>query len=174
MMQFYAIYAVLAGLGVEAVVQPVSERKPAPGFRLADASGKLNRLSSFRGRVVVLNFWATECGGCVREIPWFMDFDRLYRSKGLDVIGVSMDILYEDLKGPEEGWQRVKPFVKAKGLAYPILMGDDSVTKGYGIEALPATYLLDKQGRVAAKYIGLIDRSNIEDNFKMLLKERLR
>jgi len=60
---------------------------------------------------VLLDFWATDCGGCKLEIPWYMEFDRAYKSKGLAVVGVSMDILYEGLKNAEQGWTKVKPFV---------------------------------------------------------------
>ena len=82
--------------GVRAVIQVAKDRKSAPAFRLPDASGREVSLSKYRGKIVLLDFWATECGGCRVEIPWFMEFDRSYKSKGLDVVGVSMDILYEN------------------------------------------------------------------------------
>jgi len=76
-----------------------------------NSSGKNVNLSDFHGKVVLLDFWATDCGGCKLEIPWYMEFDRAYKSKGLAVVGVSMDILYEGLKNAEQGWTKVKPFV---------------------------------------------------------------
>ncbi|HME07990.1 MAG TPA: hypothetical protein VKG25_13120 [Bryobacteraceae bacterium] len=83
-----------------------------------------------------------------------------------------MDILYEDLKGPDEAWSRVRPFIQEHKVNYPILMGDDQVTKSYAIEALPVTHLLDKHGRVAATYAGVADKEDVERNVKALLMER--
>jgi peroxiredoxin len=171
--------AALQGIGraaetprVHATIQSPKDRKPAPAFRLADAFGKNIHVSRYRGRVVLLDFWATECGGCKTEIPWFMEFERAYKSKGLDVVGVSMDVVYEDLKGAKEGWSKVKPFVQAQGVNYPIVMGDNQVLKSYNIDAFPTTYLIDKAGRIAAAYVGVVDRADVEANIKALLKER--
>ncbi len=170
-----AVFALLAGAAdqktVRAVLQPATERKVAPAFRLLSASGKAVRLSKYRGKVLLLDFWATTCGGCVAEIPHFIEFAGAYKSKGLAVVGVSLDIMYEDLKNADEGWSRVKPFVQEHKVNYPILMGDDPVTKLYNIEAMPATYLIDKHGRVAATYIGIVDKNDVESNIKTLLRE---
>jgi peroxiredoxin len=158
--------------GVRAAIKAVGQRKPAPAFRLADASNRVVPLSRYRGNVVLLDFWATECGGCKVEIPWFMEFKRIYQSRRFEVVGVSMDVPYESLKDAAEGWKRVRPFVRSHQVNYPILMGDDNVTKTYGITALPVTYLLDRSGRIAAEYPGLVDREDIVRNIKTLLNER--
>jgi peroxiredoxin len=158
--------------GIQASIQPAQQRKQAPAFWLEDAAGKKTTLADYRGKVVLLDFWATECGGCVREMPEFMDLAQAYRKKGLAVVGVSMDILYETLKNSTEGWSRVKPFVEAHKVNYPILMGDDQVTKRYDIQALPLTYLIDKRGRIAAAYAGVVDRGNVESNIQALLNEQ--
>ena len=152
-------------------LEPIASRKAAPAFRLSDVAGKVVPLSSYRGKVVVLNFWATECGGCKLEIPWFMEIARANANRKLSVLGVSEDILYEDLKGPAEAWLRVTPFVQSHKVNYTILMADDSVSKGYNITALPATYLLDRRGRIAATYVGLVNRENLEANIRHLLAE---
>ena len=166
------VFAPAAGPStVRAAIQPPSARKAAPAFSLLDASGKAVRLSDFRGKVVLLDFWATECGGCKLEIPWFMELDQAYRAKGLAVVGVSMDILYEDLKDAKEGWSRVNPFVRTQKINYPILMGDQQVTKLYDIQALPVTYLIDAKGRIAATYVGLVNKDDAEANIKTLLIE---
>ncbi len=157
---------------IRAALQPPNTRKPASIFSLLDASSKAIRLSDYRGKVVLLNFWATECGGCRLEIPSFLELDQAYKGSGLVVVGVSMDILYEDLKNAREGWSRVKPFVEAHRVTYPILMGDDNVTKLYDIQALPLTHLIDTKGRIAAVYVGVVDKNNIEANIKVLLRER--
>ncbi|MBV8841926.1 MAG: redoxin domain-containing protein [Bryobacterales bacterium] len=112
---------------VRAQIQTVKERKLGPEFGLVNARQKKIALSDFRGKVVLLNFWATECGGCRVEIPYFAEFDQKYRSKGFEAVGLSMDISYEGLKGPEEAWARVNSFVKNRRLAFPILMADDAV-----------------------------------------------
>jgi peroxiredoxin len=83
-----------------------------------------------------------------------------------------MDILYEDLKGPAEAWSLVNPFVQTRKVDYPILMGDDRITKHYSVDALPVTFLIDSRGRIAAKYVGIVDRANLEENIKALLTER--
>jgi peroxiredoxin len=152
-------------------VQPEQQRMLALGFSLKDATGKTVRLSAYRGQVVLLDFWATACGGCVEEIPAFVEIAQAYSGRGLATVGVSEDIVYEDLKGPEEAWSRVKPFVRDHKMRYAVLMGDDQVTAVYGIKALPLTYLLDTRGRIAATYLGVVDRANLEANINLLLGE---
>ncbi len=159
---------------VRATIQPIQDRKQAPAFWLENAAGKKVKLSDYHGKVVLLDFWATECGGCVRDMPGFMDLAQAYKKKGLTVVGVSMDISYEDLKNSNEAWIRVKPFVEAHKVNYPILMGDDQVTKRYAIQALPLTYLIDKRGRIAASYAGVVDKDNVESNIQTVLKESKR
>jgi len=156
---------------VRATVQPEPERKLAPDFALKDAAGTTVRLSAYRGRVVLLDFWATACGGCVEEIPAFVEIAQAYDGRGLATIGVSEDIVYEDLKGPDEAWSRVNPFVRNHKMRYAVLMGDAQVTAVYDIKALPLTYLLDTRGRIAATYAGVVDRANLETNINALLRE---
>src|SRR5258706_14343495 len=152
-----AIAGAIGQQAIRARVQGETDRSAAPSFRLANASGRLVKLSDFRGNPVVLNLWATECGGCRAELPAFIQMDRRYRGKGLVVVGVSLDIMYSDLKNSTEGWARVKPFVEAKGMEYPILLDDGSVERVFKVTALPATYLIDRAGRIAATYVGVVD-----------------
>ena len=156
---------------IRVAVEPQPTRKPAPDFVLLDASGKSVPLSTFKGNPLVLDLWATKCGGCIKEIPSFIEIHHAYRNRGLAVVGISMDILYEDLKGPAEAWGLVNPFVRVQKVDYPILMGDDGITKRYSVNALPVTYLIDRRGRIAATYVGIVDRANIEANIKTLLAE---
>lgn len=104
-------------------------------------------------------------------MPAFAELHRTYSAKGLAVVGVSLDILYENLKGPAEAWSRVTPFLKSRGIPYTILMGEDATSKDYKIEAMPVTLLLDKKGRVATKYVGIVDVGDVESNVKALLRE---
>jgi peroxiredoxin len=155
---------------IQAILHDAKDRPAAPAFVLKSAAGKAVRLSDFRGKPLVINLWATECGGCKAELPTFVDLSRTY--KGLTVLGVSMDIMYEDLKSADEGWARVKPFLPAHGIQYPIALDDGSVENAFKVTALPATYLIDRSGRVAATYIGVVDPTNLEANIKALLAER--
>src|SRR3569623_983638 len=107
---------------IRAALQPRSVRKTAPDFALLDASGKSVSLSSFTGKPLILDLWATKCGGCIKEIPSLIELHHTYAARGLAVVGISMDILYENLKGPAEGWNLVNPFVQARKVDYPILM----------------------------------------------------
>src|SRR5271170_1670485 len=94
---------------VRAIVQPTEDRRPAPAFVLTDAAGKKVKLSDYRGKVVLLDFWATWCHGCKKEIPWFSEFERKYGSQGFAVVGVSLD---------DGGWPVVKPFIKTARVPY--------------------------------------------------------
>jgi peroxiredoxin len=160
------------GADIRVAVESQSARKPAPDFVLLDASSKPVPLSSFKGKPLLLDLWATKCGGCIKEIPSFIAIHHAYANRGLAVVGISMDVLYEDLKGPAEAWSLVNPFVETNKVDYPILMGDAGITKRYSVNALPVTYLIDRQGRIAAKYVGIVDRANIEANIRTLLAER--
>jgi peroxiredoxin len=156
---------------VQARLQLPELRQPASGFALKDGKGHLVRLSHFRGRVVLVDFWATACGGCVQEIPTFVEIANAYQGRGLQTMGVSEDIVYENLKGPEDAWARVTPFIREYRVPYLIVMGDERELKTYDIQALPLTYLVDRTGRVAAVYSGIVDRANIEANVQALLAE---
>jgi peroxiredoxin len=137
------------------------ERKPAPEFELKDADGKTVRLSDYKGKVVLLDFWATWCGPCKIEIPWFIEFERQYKDKGFSVIGVAMD---------EEGWTVVKPFISELAINYRILQGTDSTAQLYGgVDALPTTFLIDRDGKIAATHVGLAGKDDFEDGIKKLM-----
>lgn len=145
-----------------ASLKPDNERKNAPDFALKDANGKTVRLADYRGKVVLLDFWATWCGPCKIEIPWFMEFERAHKDKGFAVIGVSMD---------EEGWDAVKPFVNRLGINYRIVIGNDVTAQAYGgVEALPTTFLIDRDGRIAAVHVGLTSKGDIEHGIQQLLQ----
>ena len=150
--------------GMRAVLQPGNERKAAPELTLQDSSGKTMELEDYRGKIVLLDFWATWCTGCKKEIPWFSDFQKTYGPQGFAVIGVSMD---------EGGWKVLKPFLAANHVPYRMVLGNDSTAKQFGIQNLPDTFLIDRQGRVAAVYKeALVDKDNVEANIKTLLSER--
>jgi cytochrome c biogenesis protein CcmG/thiol:disulfide interchange protein DsbE len=167
-MKFTALFLLLAGAAaaqsnVRAELRPDAERKAAPEFALKNSAGKTMTLQKYRGKVVLLDFWATWCHGCKEEIPWFAEFQRKYAGQGLQVVGVSLD---------EEGWKAVKPFLATADVPYHILLGDEPLAKKYGIESMPDTFLIDRKGRIAASYTGLVDRENVEANLRAMLAKR--
>ncbi len=146
---------------VRAPLQAPQHRQPAPTFTLTDASGKTASLSDYGGKVVLLDFWATWCGGCKQEIPSFVQFSKTYGPKGLDVVGVSLD---------EEGWKVLKPFLAEHPIPYRIVLGNEATAKKYAIEAMPDTFLIDQQGRIAAAYRGgIVNMKDMESNIQSLL-----
>jgi peroxiredoxin len=149
---------------------PKAARSIAPGFTLIDAHGERIDLSDFRGKVVLLDFWATWCGGCKLEIPWYMEFDKKLRGRGLAVIGVSMD---------EEGWKVVRPFLARKidaetggntAMKYPVVIGNDKLAKEYRLTSMPMTLLIDREGRIALSHTGVVNRADFESHILQLLK----
>ena len=149
--------------GARVDLKEPSTRKIAPAFTLQDSSGKTARLTEYHGRVVLLDFWATWCHGCKEEIPWFAEFDRKYGKQGLAVVGISMD---------DEGWKVVTPFIKSAGVPYRIVLGDQKTGKDYGIFNMPDTFLIDREGRIAAAYSGMVNRNDLEKNISAVLKEK--
>lgn len=146
---------------VSASINATKNRNMAPDFSSKDARGAELKLSDYRGRVVLLNFWATWCGPCRIEIPWFVEFEKTYRDRGLEVIGVSMD---------DEGWQAVKPYIERQKISYPVVLGTDPLAQRYGgIESLPTTFLIDREGKIAARHVGLVSKSTYEDEINRLL-----
>jgi len=110
--------------------------------------------------VVLLNFWATWCGPCKKEIPWFVEFQKQHQAKGLVVLGVSAD---DDVK-------EVQDFLKSVTVNYPIVMGTEATMKQYGgVESLPTSFLIDRQGRVAGVHTGLVERAEYVRDLEALL-----
>ena len=142
-----------------------SKRTLAADFTLKDENGASVKLSDYRGKVVLLNFWATWCGPCGVEIPWFTDFEQKYKSQGFAVLGVSMD---------EDGWAAVKPFVAERKINYRILMGNDSLAQLYGgLDSLPTSFLIDREGKVALPpHIGLISKNEYLNEIQCLLGDQ--
>jgi len=165
--------AFLAQQDIHATPKPPESRMPAPDFQLVTADGTKMKLSDYRGKVVLINFWATDCGGCVLEIPALIEIAKTNKDQAFNAVGVSMDITYESLKDADEAWTRVRPFMKKFGINYTIAMGDDETIKAYGVSALPATLLIDKSGRIAVAYAGVvINKDNVAANIKSLLSEQ--
>jgi peroxiredoxin len=133
----------------------------APDFTLESLDGRSMRLSDLRGKAVLLNFWATWCGPCKIEMPWFVDFQKQYGSQGLQIVGVAMD---------DASKADIAKFAKDMGVNYPILIGKESVGDQYGgVPALPESFVISRDGKIMDKIIGLRGKAEIEDSIKKAL-----
>src|SRR5262245_26728136 len=133
----------------------------APDFSLPDLKGHTVHLKDFRGKVVVLDFWATWCGPCKMEIPHFVELMKRHGEKGLEIVGVAMD---------ETGADVVRPFVEKNALHYHVLLGDDYTANRFGgVNALPTTFVIDRGGHIARKYIGYRSLESFEEDLAPLL-----
>jgi thiol-disulfide isomerase/thioredoxin len=133
----------------------------APDFALQSLEGKTVHLADFRGKAVLLNFWATWCEPCKLEMPWFVELQKQYGPQGLEVVGVAMD---------DSGKDAVAKFAKDMGVNYTVLLGKESVGDEYGgLEYLPTSFYIDRDGKVVARVFGLRSRSDIEDWIKEAL-----
>lgn len=137
--------------------------QPAPEFALESLEGKTIRLSDFRGKAVLVNFWATWCQPCKIEMPWFEEMQKQYGPKGFQVVGIAMD---------DAGKDEIAKFAKDMGVNYPILIGKEAVGDAYGgVQFLPSSFFVDRQGKVVDHIFGLKSRSEIEDDIKLSLGE---
>ncbi len=136
--------------------------KLAPDFALKSLDGRTVRLSHFRGKFVLLNFWATWCAPCRVEMPWLVELDKKYELQGLAIVGVSMDDAGEE--------ERVKEFIQERSVAYTILMGNQSLGDAYGgLRFLPQIFFIDREGRIVKNTYGLKKQADLEEDAKSLL-----
>jgi peroxiredoxin len=143
---------------------PEAARKAAKDFALADTNQKMIRLSSYKGQVVLLNFWASWCGGCKTEMPWFVELQDEFRDRGVSAIGVSLD---------EDGIKAVEPYLAKHPVNYTIVVGPEELGRVYGVEAMPVTMLLDRSGRIAVKHVGLVTKKQYQSEIAALLTEKM-
>jgi thiol-disulfide isomerase/thioredoxin len=142
-------------------VPHLTQASLAPDFTLESLDGKSVRLSDLRGKAVLLNFWATWCGPCKIEMPWFVELQQQYGAQGLQVVGVAMD---------DASKEDIAKFAKDMGVNYPILIGKESVGDAYGgVPALPESFFIGRDGKLVDKIIGLKGKGEIEDTVKKAL-----
>ena len=155
----------LSSVAASAQSLPATEpllNKPAPEFALSDLNGAPIDLAHYRGKIVLLNFWATWCAPCQIEMPIFAQWQRQYGLQGLQIIGISMD---------DDPALARKLSAKLK-LNYPVAMGDEKLGELYGgVLGLPLTYLIDRKGIVRAKFQGEISAKTIETKLQELLTQ---
>jgi peroxiredoxin len=134
---------------------------PAPDFTLPALDGSKVSLSDFRGKAVLLNFWATWCPPCKIEMPWFEDLQKQYAKDGLVVLGVALD---------DSAPATIAKFASELGVNYQVLLGTDQVSDDYGdVQYLPTTFYIARDGTIVDKMTGLLDRKDIEEAVKKTL-----
>lgn len=142
---------------------PNMKGQVAPDFTLQSLDNKTVHLSDFRGKAVLLNFWATWCQPCKIEMPWFAELQRQYAGEGLQVVGIAMD---------DASPENIEKFAKDLGVNYPVLVGKEEVGTAYGgVQFLPATFYIGRDGKVVDKVFGLKGRGEIESNIKKALAQ---
>ena len=146
----------------DATLKAGAERMPAPEFALKDVNGATVKIADYKGKVVLLNFWATWCVPCKAEMPWFQEFEKSYKDRGFAVLGASID---------EDGWQVVKPYMDEHKLNYKIIVATPEVAQLYGVvDALPTTFMIDQEGRIAATHTGLVSKATYAKQIEQLLE----
>lgn len=139
--------------------------QPAPDFTLSTLDGKKMTLSDFRGKAVLLNFWATWCEPCKVEMPWFVDLQKKYASQGLQVVGIAMD---------DASPADIASFAQKLGVNYPVLIGKEEVGAQYGgIEYLPSTFYIGRNGKILDHVFGLVSKSEIETDIQKALGQQV-
>lgn len=146
---------------IAAVMNSGANPSLAPGWTLLDLNGKTVQSADFKGKVVVLDFWATWCPPCRAEIPGFAELQKQYGASGLAVVGVSVD----QTSNPE-----IKSFTETLGVNYPVVLADAKIVEAFGgIDGLPTTFVIDQTGHVVHQHLGYTSKSQLEAEIKALL-----
>lgn len=151
MLKRYILFAVIALLLIScggpnngsSVAEEEKNLNLAPDFTLVDLDGNEHTLSNYRGKVVIIDFWATYCGPCREEIPHFIQFYNEYKDDGLMILGIGLD-----------GKAKLAPYSKTIGINYPVLIGDLATVEKYGVRPIPTTFIIDRKGEIKDKIIG--------------------
>jgi thiol-disulfide isomerase/thioredoxin len=123
-------------------------------------SGKTVKLSDYKGKVVLLEFWAAWCPPCRASVPGLEKLHKAYKDKGLVLLAVSMD---------GGGWDEVRSFIKENGITYMVLQGTEEVASNYEVRSIPMMLVLNKEGRIARRYLGMGSDADLENDIKAIL-----
>jgi thiol-disulfide isomerase/thioredoxin len=145
--------------------------KLAPDFALEDLSGRKVSLASYKGKAVLINFWATWCAPCRIETPWLVELRNQYAAQGFEILGVSTDdIDRDDPQKLSDEKKEIARFVEEAHIPYPVLIDGDSLSKPYGgLDAMPTSFFVDRNGTVVAAQMGLTSKDDIEANIRKAL-----
>jgi thiol-disulfide isomerase/thioredoxin len=160
--------------GAPEYVSPLTG-KAAPAFELEDLSGNKVSLASYKGKAVLVNFWATWCAPCRIETPWLVDLRNQYAAQGFEILGVSAEgdgVGRDDKAAWDKNKAAIAKSVQQMHMPYPVLIDGDSISQQYGgLDELPTSFFLDRNGTVVAVQLGLTSKSEIEANIKKALGE---
>jgi cytochrome c biogenesis protein CcmG/thiol:disulfide interchange protein DsbE len=160
--------------GAAVYVSPL-KGKMAPAFVLQDLNGKEVSLASYRGKALLINFWATWCAPCKIETPWIIELRNKYAGQGFEVLGIDTegdDLKPSDQTGLAKDKAAIAQFVQQEKVPYPILVNGDSISTPYGgLDELPTSFFVDRKGTVVAAQLGLTSESDIEGNIKKALTQ---
>ena len=145
--------------------------KPAPAFVLEDLNGNKVSLASYKGKAVLINFWATWCAPCKIETPWIIELRNKYAAQGFEVLGVSADDLNrDDPKELAKDKMEIVQSAQKLHINYPVLIDGGSLDKPYGgLDELPESFFVNRKGTVVAAQLGLTSKDDIESNIKKAL-----
>lgn len=165
LMLVFGLYRARSSKSPDAIAAAKMRGQTAHDFTLQSLDGQTVHLSDYRGKAIMLNFWATWCEPCKVEMPWFVEMQKQYGPQGLQIVGVAMD---------DADTEDIAKFAKEMGIDYPILVGKDSVRETIandygGMPFLPETFVIGRDGKVVEKILGLKSRSEIEDAIKKAL-----
>jgi peroxiredoxin len=136
---------------------------PAPAWKLQDVNGKTVSSADFKGKVVILDFWATWCSPCRAELPGFIELQKEHGKDGLAIIGASVDGAAEIAA--------VKKFAEKFGVNYPVVLADEETVRAFGgVDAIPTTFVIDREGRIVSRHVGFAEKAELEKEIKRLLR----
>ena len=161
MMHTLLLTALLVAQFASTPTQVTSQRQTAPSFALKDIRGRTVRLSDYKGKVVLLNFWATWCVPCQAEMPELIKLQKEYRARGLQIIGVTF---------PPERASAVRRVARKFKLNYSVLYGTSEMAKAYDVgEVLPTTVVVDRDGNMRSRILGILDAQDFRERVALLL-----
>ncbi len=149
--------------------------KPAPAFTLQNLNGQKVSLADYKGKALLINFWATWCGPCKIETPWLIELRNQYAPKGFEILGISAegdDATPADKADWNKDKEAIQQFVTKNKVPYPVLMGGDSITATYGgFDAMPTSFFVDRSGKIVATQVGITSKDEIESKIQKALAD---